>query len=571
MADGHDQLVVTDSQLRCAGKGLFIAADKAAGEVPTTQAKGASTHARADTEHPTRQAGARSGPVKLTQAQLNAKLMREVQSQTLKARSQKDAKEAKLKSAGDRVDKLGRSAAPDVQAMLQRLGETANDQSLDPLDTADDDEDDPDFIMPPARSAGSAVGSDVDMGSASEIDENEDVVDFGSADEDEDMDVQAAGTRDTIEEADEEHDSEKENAPPPASQQSQRSNASPSLSRSLLPSRAVMDDDEDELPAARPNARRGRRSALADDDDGDDEAELQPGPFDRNRGAIAEDASQSQGRSRVPLGDISSQSMLDQSMPFSRSNTTSPALQHAQPPRRDPLVVPLSAGHDEDESFRTDDIPSQAADLGRFFEPTRPPPTAKVSTAPKSFWDQSQSQDATQDPSQLPRSSSDRPPLARDASANSALGAFFHDTQQDDLRGESLDIFSNPKVVGGKAPGFTQFFFDGTPPPSASASWDASTMPPPKSTGDAFAALRRAQMSDAGMLDPTPSLVPLDESQAEREVYAMAQERSPEKMYMNRMGFSPRPSRRRWERGCGVSMSRVRVRVRASGRGGQVR
>ncbi len=78
--------------------------------------------------------------------------------------------------------------------MLQRLGETANDQSLDHHDPADDDEDDPDFIMPPARSAESAVGSDVDMGSASEIDENEDVVDFGSADEDEDMDVQAAGT-----------------------------------------------------------------------------------------------------------------------------------------------------------------------------------------------------------------------------------------------------------------------------------------------------------------------------------------------------------------------------------------
>ncbi len=65
-------------------------------------------------------------------------------------------------------------------------------------------------------------------------------------------------------------------------------------------------------------------------------------------------------------------------------------------------------------------------------------------------------------------------------------------------------------------------------------------MPPPKSTGDPFAALRRAQMSDAGCSIRTPSLVPLDESQAEREVYAMAQKGSPEKMYMNREGFSPR-------------------------------
>ncbi|EST07047.1 DNA replication checkpoint mediator, MRC1 domain protein [Kalmanozyma brasiliensis GHG001] len=548
MADGHDELLVTDSQLRTAGKGLFVASDKAAGHVPATQPPPVST--QPSVQASSRQAAPRSGPLKLTQAQLNANLMRQMQSQSLKARSQKDAKDASAKAAaGSVVDKYGRSAAPDVQAMLQRLGETANDQAIDQTDRVDEDEDDPDYIMPPARNAESAVGSDVDMGSASEIDENDDFIDMGSADEgDENMDVQEAGTRDTIEEADEEHDSEKENAPPPASQQSQRSNASPSLSRSLLPSRAVMDDDEDELPAARPHARRGRRSALADDDDdADDEAALQPGPFDRNRGNVhADEASQSQGHFRVPLGDISSQS-IDQSMPFSRSNTTSPAMQHAPAPRRDPLVVPLSAGHDEDESFRTDDIPSQAASLGRFFEPTMPPPpTAKsalaASSAHKSFWDQTQTQDETQDPSQLPSSVHPGPrDLTRDESANSALGAFFQDTQQDSLRGESLDIFDNPKTAHGKAPGFTQFFFDGTPPPSASAKWDASTMPPPKSTEvDAFAALRKAQMSDAmGLLEPTPSVLPsFDESQAEREAYASAQANaSPEKMYMNRDGF----------------------------------
>lgn len=162
--------------------------------------------------------------------------------------------------------------------------------------------------------------------------------------------------------------------------------------------------------------------------------------------------------------------------------------------------------------------------------------------------------------------SSSRPPqasnapreLVRDPSANSALGAFFQETQQDELRGESLDIFENPKIAGGKAHGFTQFFFDGTPPPSADGRWtaggsaggpsvwDASSMPPPKSIEvDAFAALRRAQMGEAmDLLDPTPSVLPsFDESQAEREAYAQAQAEgqkanmSPEKMYMNRDGF----------------------------------
>ncbi|CBQ72484.1 conserved hypothetical protein [Sporisorium reilianum SRZ2] len=582
-ADGQDDLVVTDSQLRSAGKGLFIASDKAAGHVPATQPpQPASAQARQDDshQHPSAtQVAGRAGPPKMTQAQLNATLMRKMQAQSIKARSQAGTKNAKASSVSN-----ARSAAPDVNDLLKSLGEAANSDAQGAHSgDQDEDEDDPDYIMPPARDAESVIGSDIDMGSASEIepaDENEDFVDMGSADEDDDNhDTEQAGIRDTIEDADEEHDSEKENAPPPASQQSQRSNASPSLSRSLLPSRAVMDDDEDEMPAARLNARRGRRSAFADDDDedGDDEADenpLQPGPFDGGRSsAQLEEASQSQGRVRVPLGDISSQS-IDQSMPFSPSlassaafpQSLSPSLAAAAAPRRDPLVVPLTAGQDEDESFRTDDIPSQAADLGRFFEPTMPPPSAvksaaAASQAPKSFWDQTQTQtqSQSQDPSQLPSSS--RPPhatdaarpLVRDESANSALGAFFQDTQQEELRGESLDIFDNHKVAGGKAPGFTQFFHDGTPPPTADAPagskpsvWDASTMPPPKSTEvDAFAALRKAQMGEAmDFLDPTPSALPsFDESQAEREAYAQAQANgqmangSPEKMYMNRDGF----------------------------------
>nr|CDI53055.1 hypothetical protein BN887_05109 [Melanopsichium pennsylvanicum 4] len=569
-AEDQDEFVVTDDQLRKAGKSLFVATAKAAGQMPITQAHAALTQAP-QTEahaHPTSTHGAaRRGPLQMTQAQLNATLMRKMQTQSLKARSQKEG------SKVSKIETTGRAAAPNVEAMLESLQATAHSDGhhQDGEQDAGEDGDDPDFLMPAARSAESAIDSDVDMGSASEIEEAdgaEDVLDFGSVDEDEEnQDVEVAGLRNTTEEPDEEHDSEKENAPPPSSQQSQRSNASPSSSRSVFPSRAVMDDDEDELPAPRSNARRARRSALADDeaDDEGDENPLQPGSFDRSRGNTrADEMSQSQDRPRVPLGDISSHS-IDQSMPFSRSNTSSPAVQHAQIPgaaartHRDPPIFPSTAGQDEDESFRTDEIPSQAGDLGRFFEPTIPPPAiakSNLSQAPKSFWDQTQTQtqSQSQDQSQLPpQATTASRPLVRDESANSALGAFFQDTQQDELRGESLDIFDNPKNAGGKAHGFTQFFFDGTPPPTgesrekASPSvWDASTMPPPKSTEvDAFAALRKAQMGEAmDLLDTTPSVLPsFDESQAEREAYAHAQaegdmvNQSPEKMYMNRDGF----------------------------------
>ncbi len=471
--------------------------------------------------------------------------------------------------------------------MLQQMQASADVQGQGHVEEreADEDEDDPDFIMPPARNAESVIGSDVDMGSASE-NENEpaddELLEFEALarvrpTRTKTEDVERDAVRDTIVDAEDDDDSEKENAPPPASQQSQggtRSNVtSPSLGRSLLPSRAVMDDDEDELPAPRAPVRRGRRSALADDD-ADDEAEetsLQPGPFDRSRANENENANEpvpSQGRARVPLGDISSQS-IDQSMPFSRSSTSSPAMQHALPPgtavtvRRDPLLFPLAAGQDEDESFRTDDIPSQAADLGRFFEPTMPPPPTVKSTFAtsqhqnKGFWDQTQtqSQSQSQDASQFQPATRPRE-LVRDESANSALGAFFEDTQPNELRGESLDIFDNPKVAGGKAhgftqaPGFSQLFAEGTPASTNAGAggnvWDASSMPPPKSTDvDAFAALRRAQMGEAmDLFDNTPSVLPsFDESQAEREAYAQAQaegqmaNRSPEKMYMNRDGF----------------------------------
>lgn len=558
-AEEQDQLMVTDDQLRTAGKGLFVASDKAAGKVPATQPQPISTQVQqgeVQVQAPGTQGPAshsrhtqRGAPAKLTREQLNATLMRSVQSQSIKARTQKEAKEGK--HSASQVFTANRAAAPPIADFIKNLAAPTDGSDQVQNQDGDEDEDDPDYMMPPARDAESVIGSDVDMGSASEneaIDDAEELVDFGSADEDEENHDINAGPRDTIEDADED-DSEKENAPPPASQQSQHSvSASPSLARSVLPSRAVMDDDEDELPAPRAVPRRARRSALADDEgyEEDGEDSLQPGPFDRSRGgsALAAEAVVSQGRARVPLGDISSQS-IDQSMPFSRSNTSSPAVQHAFPPssRPDPLLFPLT-GQAEDESFRTDDIPSQGGDLGRFFEPTMPPPKAAPT---KSFWDQtqtqtqSQSQDPSQPPSSmLPPPTTNVPPreMVRDVSATSALGAFFADTQQDELRGESLDIFANSKNADGKARGFTQFFH--TPP-----GWDASSMPPPKSTEvDAFAALRKAQMGEAWDLgDDTLDVLPsFDESQAEREAYAEVRgmesgNGSPEKMYMNRDGF----------------------------------
>ncbi|SPO26070.1 uncharacterized protein UTRI_02344 [Ustilago trichophora] len=391
---------------------------------------------------------ARVGPLKMTQAQLNATLMRKMQTQSLKARSQKDGKDASAKARLARCRQAWPSAAP-----MSKICSSASRQRQKwrtrsgPRSGRNEDEDDPDFIMP----------------------------------------VHA------------------------------------------MPSPA----DEDEETKTDP---------------------LQPGPFERSRGNTHSDEV---GRAKPELVfHLETFQAIDRSEhALSRSNTSSPAIQHAQPPvplqpPQDPLVIPQSAGHDEDESFRTDDIPSQAADLGRFFEPTMPPPPAAKSAmapsqAPKSFWDQTQTQtqSQTQDPSQM--QSSSRPPQAsnaprefvRDPSANSALGAFFQDTQQDELRGESLDIFENPKIAGGKAHGFTQFFFDGTPPPSADGQGTRAAQLVDQCLGRldyataqiyrgrCVCGLRRAQMGEAmDLLDPTPSVLPsFDESQAEREAYAQAQ------------------------------------------------
>ncbi len=606
--DDDDECMPSDSQLRNASKALFPASYQAAPNPPATQLHVASAQLhQSDSAIPASQphGGPREATPKLSQLDLNSTLMRQMQTQSLKVRIQRDPNDAaaKLKLAA-LADASQRSTVPDIRAMLHHLHRPSDPNSRDGPEAqhADHDEDDPDYIMPIARDAesvvgsviGSDMGSDVDMGSASEVepdDFDDDFVDLGGVLEDQEDNQHADALEadvsvpphDPLDESEEEHDSDKENAPLPASQQSHRSQASPDPAHSLLPSRAVMDEDEDELPGPRINTRRGRRSALADDDaEGQaDQSSLQPGPFEAiiHGEDVAAQATSSSDRARIPLADISSQ-IVDPSMVLSRSNTTSPVAQHAQLPttieaeERDPLIFSPTAGDDMDESFRTDDIPSQAADLGRFFESTMPSSTANkpnplASQPPrKSFWDETQTQTQSQDQgaraSHLsaaagrPHANEVARVMARDPSGNSALEAFFNATQDEELRGESLDIFANPKTAQAEAHGLTALFNDGRPspfghsqasaePPKLSAgARDASSMPPPKSTEvDAFAALRKAQMGAAmELLDPTPSALPsFDESQAERDAYAQLQRGgssahvSPEKMYMNRDGF----------------------------------
>ncbi|SPO49015.1 uncharacterized protein PSANT_06706 [Moesziomyces antarcticus] len=612
LQDDDDECMPTDIQLRNASKALFPASDQATPNLPTTQLHVAAAQLhQSDSAMPASQphGGPRVAPSKLSQLDLNSTLMRQMQTQTLKVRIQRDPNDAaaKLKLAA-LADASQRSTVPDIQAMLHHLHRPSDPKSRHGREAqyADHDEDDPDCIMPSARDVesvvgsvigsdiGSDMGSDVDMGSASEVeadDFDDDFVPLGGVLEDQDDDPYAqhadAGKddldvppHDPLDDSEEEHDSDKENAPLPASQQSHRSQASPDPAYSLLPSRAVMDEDEDELPGPRINARRGRRSALADDDaEGQaDQNSLQPGPFEAIHGEdVAAEATLSSEQARIPLADISSQ-VIDLSMALSRSNTTSPVVQHAQLPttteaeERDSLIFPPTAGDNMDESFRTDDIPSQAADLGRFFESTMPSSTAikynplALQAPRKSFWDetqtqtQSQNQGASHSPAAAgrPHANEVARELTREPSANSALGAFFNATQDEELRGESLDIFANAKTARAKAHGLTALSNDGGPSPfghtQASAEpWklgtsarDASSMPPPKSTEiDAFAALRKAQMGAAmELLDPTLSALPsFDESQAERDAYAQGQRSrhgahvSPEKMYMNRDGF----------------------------------
>ncbi|PWY99876.1 LOW QUALITY PROTEIN: hypothetical protein BCV70DRAFT_227106 [Testicularia cyperi] len=664
--DDDDELVVTDSQLRQAGKSFGLASDRAAGKLPTQAAE--SSHAHPKTE-PQADTGAsdgasgteqarqhrhtrKSGPLPMTQAQLNATLRRKMQDQNLHVRTQK---EAKARVSGISTQSHGAQDhddhdTSDVHAMLERLHAASTLGAGNEIDEVhngsdDEDEDDPDFLMPAARDAASAIGSDIDMGSASEAEANADAVeddederiDFGSDEEDQDR----------ID--DDDDDSEKENAPPPAansqqSQQSPRSHlsaSSPVLGRHGPPSRAVMDEDEDEMPASRPHVRRARPSTFVDDEDDDDEAggNMRASSAGQllHRGPLTKDTANPDGnlsQERVPLGDISSQS-LGRLFAHSRSNTSSPVAPHAPHPtatggssmappaaggRRDSILFPMS-GQNEDDSFRTDDIPSSQPGIGlsQFFAPTMAPAhaapgartVAAVAPNHKSFWDQTQTQDQSQTQSQL-ASQSQYPAAAtaprnmdRDASVNSALGAFFHDTQDEDLRGESLNIFENNKAKGGVAPGLTQLFFDGTPPPDAhststaasgddrhhvetarrQSSWDAASMPPPKSTEvDAFAALRKAQMGEAmDLLEPTPSVLPsFDESQAEREAFALARTESasqslptrstnasPEKMYLNRDGFytqtKPSQSQRPWTQYDSQTQSQSPLHANASG------
>ena len=589
--DGDDEFVVTDSQLHEAGKAFALASDVAAGKAPPatyhTSPKSAQQQLpstlSSKEEHSTAAKVGRHQhrvPLPMTKEQLNATLMRKMQTQNLQVRQKKEAQAKKhgvstvaaSQIGGNDVEQSESRTKDQIQAMLDRLNQQPED-----ADDGEDDEDDPDFLMPEAQVVGDLVGSGSEDGEA-----DDQPLDFGSASE---AEAEAEGSQDeedAIEahsEADSEAregDSEKENAPPPASQNSQR------------PSRAVLDEDEDEAPGPRNISRRRRRAAALDDDDDDDDIRnsenenqpedpssdgehvLQPGRI------VAVESGKIPSRERVVLGDISSESL-------------------GQASQRDPFgPTPVAAGEvaAEEDSFRTDAISSSpVGGFTQLFAPTQAPtaggagtgrvgPTDGASSkgfwdmsqsqqteqqqgvagagaggftqlfaptpvepvrdarqarppaeAAKGFWDMSQTQQSQQQPgTSKSQSQLGRGTLERDESVNSALGAFFESTQSQ-LAGESLDIFANKKNKDGMAKGFTQFGVTPAPlakgaaeaPSQSDSQWDADhfSMPPPKSTAgfDGFAALRKAQMGDTW--EPTPSLLPsLDESQAEREAEA---------------------------------------------------
>lgn len=154
------------------------------------------------------------------------------------------------------------------------------------------------------------------------------------------------------------------------------------------------------------------------------------------------------------------------------------------PPREAPPAAPRLS-HASTPSFSGSlhaplaEIPSP--DLGAFFAPT---PVV----------------DAGTDPAPTPGSS-----LARTPSNHSVLAQFFEAGTQEPVRSGSLDIFANERCSG-PVGGMTQFF-DATPVGAATRSQEA--MPPPTHapSGDAFAALRRAEQANA-QAPPSPDVLP---------------------------------------------------------------
>ncbi|KAL4402867.1 mitotic G2 DNA damage checkpoint signaling protein [Malassezia pachydermatis] len=155
-------------------------------------------------------------------------------------------------------------------------------------------------------------------------------------------------------------------------------------------------------------------------------------------------------------------------------------------------------------------------DLGDFFAPT---PT-----------------DRSVQPSPSPAAS-----LSRTGSNSSVLAQFFEAGTQEPSRNASLDIFANERRSG-PVGGMTQFF-DATPVDPVSRSQEA--MPPPTHapSGDAFAALRRAEQADAAA-PLSPDVLPsLDPSLAERgedlwrEAQAAQQQSHDGMLYLNEDGF----------------------------------
>lgn len=147
---------------------------------------------------------------------------------------------------------------------------------------------------------------------------------------------------------------------------------------------------------------------------------------------------------------------------------TTPRLPSASTPSlSDPLPAPLT------------ELPD--GDLGAFFAPT----PALGDTTP---------------------ASSSRVPFSRTPSDHSVLAQFFEAGTQEPVRSGSLDLFANQRRSG-PVGGMTQFF-EATPT-GAAVSRSQEAMPPPTRapSGDAFAALRRAEQADA-QAPPSPDILP---------------------------------------------------------------
>lgn len=138
-------------------------------------------------------------------------------------------------------------------------------------------------------------------------------------------------------------------------------------------------------------------------------------------------------------------------------------------------------------------------------------------------------------------------PLPRTQSNQSVLAQFFEAGTQEPVRSGSLDIFANERRSG-PVGGMTQFF-DATPAGAVTRSQEA--MPPPTRapSGDAFAALRRAEQADA-QAPPSPDVLPSLHPSLAENAGDVSREAPPTDgmVYLNEEGFftQTKPADQAW-------------------------